>query len=170
MVDQKQKAIDLIEAFLDNACENGRNVTSYIALPVAFDLYDRLALLREFPEEKFRETCASVMGRDAWESIRPYFKRLWEGDHIVKVNKKICQKCGGSKYFYDGRGFPKCPQCGGTGEERRSGEERRVFKETFNGGRRNYDYEGVALFVDIAGKGYEEQYHYDRRTLSKRRK
>lgn len=92
-----------------------------------------------------------------------------------------CPACGGTgecqhenryphfRNHYRGPKFYWCDDCKQAIMTERSGEERRVFKETFNGGRRNYDYEGVALFVDVVGKGYVEQQHYDRRTLKDRR-
>lgn len=69
---------------------------------------------------------------------------------IVNFNKKVeptagvCSKCGGRKgrkHFAAPGGsrtvFIDCPQCSGTGEDRRKGEERRA-KGTEYDGRRNY--------------------------------
>lgn len=146
----------------------------------SYALYDCIAPLmqREFPREKFEALLLRFSGMDIASAWLDDCQSIWEGDHIAEVRKKACHKCGGDGWIpeYAPNKPPgpskrrPCPQCDGTGEERRSGDERRRnTPRTFNGGRRNYDYEGVALFVDVAGKGYEEQHHYDRRTLSDRR-
>jgi len=96
MNDNEQKVIEIIEKFLDNACINGRNVTSYVSLPYAIDLHDRIVpLIRgEFPSIKdfyhlFLKTCNRGFYR---REIQPFYdalKRIWEGqDHKEKEYPK----------------------------------------------------------------------------------
>ncbi len=117
--------------------------------PSAEVAYARLAALCEFPEEKVRNVCRKYrQARDEWASQVPYkrgsigytfdqmiadLKRLMSFD---RPTEGVCLKCGGNKgrrHFTAPGGsrtaFFDCPQCDGTGGERRK-ETPQVMADT----------------------------------------
>jgi len=76
-----------------------------------------------------------------------------------------CQKCGGSGASIPPLPFP-CPNCDGTGDERRSGEERRQ-ERALEGWVRSRDGDGGMGYVYCIGMG---SWKHDHRTPPGRRK
>ena len=110
---------------------NGKGVSAAYALRA---FYDRIAPLREFPEEAIRkyirdELIGHGQTKPWWvDETISIFKRLWEGTADQNRKKGGCPKCGGrgnnapcDSMTY----FRICPDCSGTGE-RRKGKRRKV--------------------------------------------
>ncbi len=125
----------------------------------------------DFPAEKFE---ALLADKDVWSNrgLMMQFRLIWEGrNHIAEVRKKgTCQTCGGSgspvtviiNSDKPARELCPCPDCDGTGEERRSGEERREGKRRDRiSDRRRFGLPGVETYGNR---------RTDRRILEDRRK
>jgi len=168
MDDRKQEAIEVIHRYSQFWYNKGLDdgsvpppVKDYPNTGDAKALYDRIAPLTrgEFPEAKVLQILLRCYHKqtDSHYALEK-LKRLFEGDHIVEDDKKVCQMCGGSGWLRVckcgsaklSKHGAKCPQCKGAEEApdmkpeydfskgkrgrvvpRRSGEERR--KQSFFG-------------------------------------
>ncbi len=143
MTDSKQEAIEILAKGLGIAYSEGRLVTPstvYAPRSRSEALYDRLVPLMqgEFPEKEIGLIISEYGRKVANDPDSEYVQLPSSDEFIVKIkcliqgqSKGTCKTCGGSGKGGD-MSMPRpedaivCPQCKGTGKERRSGCERRI--------------------------------------------